>query len=478
MALVITRYLGSHGVRREQLRWMVAAAGVLGLSLAIAAVVTFAYPGDRLATEAAMALTSLGMLAIATAAAIAILRHRLYGIDVLLDRTLVYASLTAAVLALYLLVVGAVGALAGPQDNLLVALVATGLVAALVLPLRDRLQHGVNRLMYGERDDPHALLSRLGRRLEATAAPDTVLVTVAESVARALRLPYAAVALRYDEGSETAAAYGRSAGPLLAFPITHGDERVGELLVAPRPGETTLSDAERPLLETIARQAGVAAHGVRLTTDLRRSRERLVASREEERRRMRRDLHDGLGPALAAMALKVEAARNYLAGTGGPAPELLSQLAEEIDQAAAGIRRLMYGLRPPALDDLGLVGALRVQAGLHEGPELRIEVCAPEALPPLPAAVEVAAYRISQEALTNVVRHAHAGHCRVTLEVDERLCLTVEDDGRGLPSRVRTGVGLRSIRERATELGGSVDIATRRSSGTRVSAWIPLGEGA
>src|SRR5215216_1899169 len=225
---------------------------------------------------------------------IAILRHRLFDIDVVINRTLVYSALSTCVVGIYVLAVGALGALFQTRGTLAVSLLATGVVAVLFQPLRSRLQRGVNKLMYGERDDPYAVISRLGRRLEATIAPESVLPTVVETIAQALRLPYAAILLKEEEGFRTAAAYGTLKGEPEAFQLVYQREEIGRLMLSPRaPGEG-FSDTDRRLLEDLARQAEVAVHAVRLTADLQHSREHLVATREEERRRLRRDLHDGL----------------------------------------------------------------------------------------------------------------------------------------------------------------------------------------
>jgi signal transduction histidine kinase len=217
---------------------------------------------------------------------------------------------------------------------------------------------------------------------------------------------------------------------------------------------------------------------VRLTADLQRSRERLVVAREEERRRLRRDLHDGLGPQLAGIALKLETLRNRL--TNDPfADSLLADLVKQTQDATTDIRHLVYELRPPALDELGLVSALRegamqyTQQGCND---LNITFDAPESLPPLPAAVEVAVYRIVQEALMNVIRHAEARNCLVRLTLDEStslLCLEVQDDGKGLPMKRRAGVGLNSMRERAEELGGTLKIIQIPTGGTSLLARLP-----
>ena len=407
---------------------------------------------------------------------IAILRYRLYDIDVVINRTLVYGALSACVVGIYVLAVVALGALFQAQGNLAVSLLATGLVAVLFQPLRSRLQRGVNRLMYGERDDPYAVISRLGRRLEATLAPETVLPTLVETIAQALKLPYAAILLKEGEGFRTAAAYGSPRGEPETLPLVYQREEIGRLVLSPRaPGEG-FSDADRSLLEDLARQAEVAVHAVRLTSDLQHSRERLVTTREEERRRLRRDLHDGLGAQLAGLNVQAGALRRLIPRDPDAADELVVELREELRSAIADIRRLVYDLRPPALDDLGLVEALRRLAERYgsEDEQLRVSVEAPEDLPNLPAAVEVAVYRITQEALTNVARHARAKSCVVRLAVNEDVALEIVDDGVGIPAERSAGVGLSSMRERASELGGSCVVEAAPKGGTRVLVRLPL----
>jgi signal transduction histidine kinase len=410
--------------------------------------------------------------------AIAILRSRLWDIDLIINRALVYGALTAGIVGLYILLVGALSIVSQTTGNLLISLLATGLIAFLFQPLRERLQRGVNRLVYGERDDPYAVLSRLGQRLEAAYAPESILPAIVETVAQTLKLPHVAITLNQGGEFKIAAEFGHSKNEPITLPLIYQGERVGELILAPRaPGEHFRA-AERQLLDDLARQAGVAAHAVRLTADLQQSRERLVAAREEERRRLRRDLHDGLGPQLASLVLKLETARNRMADDP-QAAALLTDLSGRTQEAVADIRRLVYALRPPALDELGLVTALREgatqyhQQGING---LNITFDAPEKLPALPAAVEVAAYRIAQEALTNVVRHAGARTCLVRLRLDESaglLCLEIQDDGKGLPVQRRAGVGLNSMRERAEELGGTLTITSLSTAGTSVLARLP-----
>jgi signal transduction histidine kinase len=414
---------------------------------------------------------------------IAILRYRLWDIDLIINRTLVYGTLTVSIITLYILVVVGLGALFQVQGNLAISLLATGLVAVLFQPLRGRLQHTVNRLMYGERDDPYRVLTRLGSRLEATLAAEAVLPTIVEMVALALKLPYAAIALKEEDTFTPAASFGtsREGWDLVRLPLVAQHELVGELVLAQRaPGEA-FTPADRRLLEDLSRQIGVAVQAVRLsadlkrlTVDLQRSREQLVTAREEERRRLRRDLHDGLGPQLASLTLKLETARNRLA-QDPLAQTLLSDLTARTQATVADIRRLIYALRPPALDELGLVSSLH-ELTLQSADQVAMHLDSPVGMPELSAAVEVAIYRITQEAQTNVVRHAAAHRCDIRLDLDEPagwLSLAIEDDGCGLSPSRGMGVGLVSMRERAEELGGTCTIEPIESGGTRVLARLP-----
>jgi signal transduction histidine kinase len=247
------------------------------------------------------------------------------------------------------------------------------------------------------------------------------------------------------------------------------------------------SSADLRLLDDLARQAGAAAHAVQLTADLQRSRERIVVAREETGRRLRRDLHDGLAPTLAALALKAGAIGDLIPADPQGARALSAELEAEIRGTIREIRRLVYELRPPALDELGLVAAIRERAttestrrrangarGDDAAAVILITVEAPDSLPPLSAAVEVAAYRIVQEALTNVVKHAQAGRCIVRLTAADNLEVEIIDDGVGLPDARRTGVGLLSMRERAEELGGTCVVKALPKGGTRVFAQLPV----
>jgi signal transduction histidine kinase len=420
----------------------------------------------------------------------AMLRYRLWEVDLVINRTLVYGLLTASIVALYLLVVVGLGTLLSALGNLFFSLLATGIIAVLFHPLRERLQRAVNRLMFGEREDPYRLLARLGQRLETTLAGESVLPTIVETVAQALKLPY--VAITWPQRDATAgplivAAYGsaKAGAEQVRIPLVYQQKPVGEMVLAPRsPGESLAEDDQR-LLHALAQQVSVAVHAVRLTADLQRltrdlqqSREQLVLAREEERRRLRRDLHDGLGPRLASLTLKLETARNRLAHDP-LADTLLSDLITRTQEAVVDVRRLVNALRPPALDALGLLPALHEQLlqysdqGDHA---IHISLETPDTLPLLPAAVEVAIFRIVQEALTNVIRHSQASRCIISLSEDEReplLKLEIRDNGHGLPPVRGTGVGLTSMRERAEELGGTWEIESLPTGGTCIRTRLP-----
>lgn len=269
---------------------------------------------------------------------------------------------------------------------------------------------------------------------------------------------------------------------MVEMPLTYRNEIVGTLLLTPRAGEPGLDPADRRLLEDLARQIGVAVHAFQLTADVQAARERLVTAREEERRRLRRDLHDGLGPQLASQTLLIDAVRARVRDDPATADTLLVQIKSLAQEAVADVRRLVYELRPPALDELGLSGALSQVAAVASQGGIRITVSSPDDLPPLSAATEVAIYRIASEAMVNAVRHASAARVNVAISLDAAagmVRMIIVDDGCGLPDSImdvprHSGVGLTSMRERAEELGGQFDIVSHPGEGTRVHATFPL----
>jgi len=426
-------------------------------------------------------LILLAILVLPVAITIAILRYRLWNIDIILNRTLVYGGLTLMIVLIYMLVVGGLGLLFQGSGNFAVALIATGLIAVIFQPIRERLQNGVNRLMYGQRDDPYSVLSTLGQQLQTTAVPSETLNVIVQTIASSLKLPYAAIVLTENEEQIGQAFVGKPVGETVELPLRYQKETVGRLLVSPRAANEKFTPKEDQLLADIAAQTAPVASATRLTLALQHSREKLVLAREEERRRIRRDLHDGFGPTMASQTLKLDTVLELLMDDDPQtAVKYVMQLKEQTQQMVTDIRRLVYELYPSVLDELGLLEALRIHAAQMRGVNgfaISIEA-SPEQLPKLPAAIEVAAYRIVLEAVTNVVRHAHATQCQVWIEVENgRLQLTVSDDGIGFPTNLQRGVGLTSMRERAEELGGTFEIESNEEKGAWITAVLPFAQG-
>jgi signal transduction histidine kinase len=326
--------------------------------------------------------------------------------------------------------------------------------------------------VYGDRGDPYAALSSLGRRI--AGSPDDLLDEVVRTVADALRAPYVAVLLTGDNAP--AASVGQPSAPHVELTLSMQGTEVGSLQVAQRSPSERFGPRDLALLDDLAGHISVAAHAVALNRDLQRSRESLVLAREEERRRIRRDLHDGLGPALAGVALGIDAARNTIDQDPTAASRTLSELKQEVQASVQDVRRMVYDLRPPALDRIGLAAAVEEYgARLTERGGVVVTVQA-AVLPTLPAAVEVAAYRIVTEALTNVVRHSGATRATVSFGVaDSALRFEVTDNGIGMTAPHNgSGLGLTAMSERAAELGGSCSVAAVEGGGTRVSVCLPL----
>ncbi len=389
-----------------------------------------------------------------------------------------YAALIYAVVIAMAMAVGKVGDsqyvldLAPPWWVNIIALIP---IAATILPMTRWLRNRINDLVYAQHDDPYTLITKINSQLQGMTNTQLTLPILAETIARELRLPYIAIETAhvdptacYTFGVEPAG------GPLSHLPIAYLGQPMGTLIAAARLPGQSLSDSDLALLRDVAQQLGIALRAAQLTADLQATRERLVIAREEERRRIRNDLHDELAPTLSALLMQLGALRSLIRRDPDQAEAIAGELREDLRQATAEIRRLVYDLRPPMLDDLGLVGAIRNFK--LQNAAIALEVTAPEPMPPLSAAVEVAVYRIASEAMQNVVKHAGATDCRVCIAVnDGYLTLSVVDNGQSFAADAAAGVGMRSMRERAAELGGTLSVQSNESGGTSVIARLPTG---
>ncbi len=492
---LLVRIRGADSATRRQIAWPLGA---------FTGYVVFYVLGESMWLPAIM-WTAIIPIAILFSA----LRHRLYGIDTAISRAFVGAGLLTAVSGVYF-GVGALSSLLVSEYHQVAGLAAALFAGAFFQPLRRVLQRVVDWLLYGKVGDPRSLAERLTQEVRR-ADPAEALTSVVTVVRDGLAVEGAAVEVtdgrpRYVESGDVGDAPRE-------IPLVWHGEPVGRLLIG-RPGARRFGAAhDERVIATLLPYAADVAHAVRMAADLQRSRERVLATREEERRRLRRDLHDGLGQTLGAMAMTINMARLSLARSPSATDGLLRDLRTGMDAVAGDIRELVYGLRPPVLDDLGLAEAVRTLAeetlpaasalssgslgssgssgGDGAAPVVRLDVRGD--VEGLPAAVEVAVYRIVQEALTNVRRHAQAAHVRVVLQrvsgSDTRthgapgqdvaapggeFVVRVEDDGIGMPERPRAGVGTSSMRERAAELGGTCVVTSPHTGGTLIEARFPI----
>lgn len=464
LASLVLRFRGADPQGRRQIAWV-------GYALGLAVLAAFVAPTP---------LNVVATVAVPAAIGLAVVRYRLFGIDLVLNRTLVGTALLACSALVYVAVVGWLGGLTGSPDSL-VGFAGAVAVAAVFHPLYVRIQRAVDRLLHGHRGDPYRVLGRVTEALRGAGSPRHALSQAVTAVAAELKLPAVTVQVERPDAPPVVESVGDPALAVHDFPLRWHDDVVGTLHAAHRPGTTGLHAVDRSLLADVATQIAAVGFALRLGTDLERSRDRLVTAREEERRRIRRDLHDGLGPQLASAVMALDVATRALGQDPDRAVPLVTTARTQLHEAVGDVRRIVHGLRPPALDDLGLLGALQAT-----GPALlpqrdgapRIRVEGSGLLDELPAAVEVGAFRIAQEAMTNAVRHACAEH--ITVQVTggpDAVVVEVLDDGRGCVADAPAGLGLQSMRDRAAELGGSCAIVPVPGGGTRVTAVLPLDHG-
>jgi two-component system, NarL family, sensor kinase len=456
LAALGVRYRRGSDVERRQLLWLL-------LAVLIALIVIL--PWGLVAGTPVEVLLAIPLIPIAVT--VAIVRYELLDIRLVVARLLAWVMLLLAVVVAYAGLVALMGQFT--TVGLRWSALITVLLVILAVPALPRLQRLVDGAIYGDRGDPARVVSRLGEQL---ATPDAGLQGIVATIRTALRLPYLAI----ERDGNVVVSDGEPTDRVHCWPLTRGGTAEGQLTIGLRTGERELAAADRRALAMLADPVAVAVHSTVLSEELQASRERIVAAREEERRKLRRELHDGLGPTLTGIAFAADAAANTIEEDPEQSQRLLTTLRRDTRTALRDVRRLVDNLRPPALDELGLVGALRQRADQliwrADGASVKIRLDVPSQMPALPAAVEVATYRIATEALTNVVRHTRATGALVQLRCAERLELSITDDGP--PNGPwAPGVGLHAMRERAAELGGSFR-AGPTPAGGQVVASFPL----
>jgi two-component system NarL family sensor kinase len=468
---LVHRLVVGSPLERRQLRWLVASLALLPAGMTASAGLSAA--GLTGLSDVVIGVAQLGaILGFAVSLGVGVLRAGMFDLREYARRLSLGAVLYGAIAVGFIAVVSLVATLTTSSGAAPTAVAAAVLAVALG-PFRGRLHRAVDRLLYGWRSEPFRVLSALGERLADTPSADVALPVIAETIVSSLRVPYARIDLHSGaDGLTTLASAGTPVDRLVSVPVMDADVLLGQLVVGQRSMEEPFTSVEMQLLRDLARQAGGAARAALLTAELRAARARLVRNREEERRRLRRELHDGVGPALAGMSLQLDAALQDPVDT----PELLASLQRSLRATSKEVRRIAHDLRPGVLDELGLLGAVREQArflAASASSPLHVDLELPD-VAEVPAAVEVAVYRIASEALSNVVQHAQAQTCRIRLCVNGHVELDVADDGVGIGVPSGDGMGLSSMRDRASELGGSFVLAQAQPHGTIVTVRLPV----
>ncbi len=497
-AAPFVRLRRARGEEREQLKWIAYVVVFTVLATLVVAVTSLVAPQAAVATNAGWLIVNLLGFAVAlpVAIGIAVLKYRLYDIDIIISRTIVYGALAVFITAVYVGIAVGVGALVGGggKPNLALSILATAIVAIGFQPVRERTQKVANRLVYGKRATPYEVLSDFSGRVADTYAADEVLPRMARVLKEGTGAASATVWLRGTADLRPAATFpeGMAAqqslpmqngslpalsGATRAVEVRHQGELLGALSVSKRRGEA-LTPVEEKLVDDLAHQAGLVLKNVGLSADLRArldelraSRQRLVQAQDLERRRLERNLHDGAQQHLVALKVKLGLAEVLLGRDPAKAAAIVSQLKDDADEALETLRDLARGIYPPLLADKGLVVALESQARKSTMP-VSVEA---EGVERYAQDVEATVYFCVLEALQNVQKYAGASRVVVVIHGDDReLTFDVDDDGNGFDtSSVKQGAGLVNMHDRLDALGGAVEVTSRPGEGTHIRGVVP-----
>ena len=480
VAAAIVRYAGSAGEERLQLKWFAAAA------LGLAAIQVASFWNDSVAVAV---LSNLAFVGLWAAIAIAVLKYRLYEIDLVISKAVLYGGLAVFITAVYAGLVAGVGTLAGSRSTPLLSAVAAAVVAIAFQPVRQRAERLANRVVYGRRATPYEVLSDFTRRIRGAYSSEDVLPQMARVVAAGTGAEQVVVWLRVGHELRPAASSGQPAGagaaalvldgdalPALpgaglSVPVSHHGELLGAIAIR-MPRDEQLRPAGEHLVTDVASQAGLVLANAGLIEDLRASRQRLVRAQDEARRRLERNLHDGAQQDLVALSIKLGLAASALGEDPAQARELIGELRSDAAGALANLRDLARGIYPPTLADRGLVVALSAQAGKFSFP---VTVEAGE-IGRSTADAEAAVYFCCLEALQNTSKYAGAAAARLRLRArNGSLSFTASDDGAGYDSRhTPMGAGLRNMADRLAALGGTFEVRSAPGQGTTITGQLPF----
>ena len=475
---LVVRYRHSTGAERLQLKWFVSAAAIAAVAFSV---------GFFFASAVVSAIVSISLLFLYVAIGIAMLKHNLYDIDLIINKTITYGAIAAFITAIYVIVVVVIGAFIGVTEG--VSLLATAVVAVAFQPIRRRAQQFANRLVYGERATPYEVLSRFSEHVGETYSGEDILVRMARLLAEGTGATSAVVWLRVGDEVRPAATWPTNGamttaiplaadeppvidGATASIPVRHQRELLGLLTVTKPPNEP-LSPVEEKLVADLAGPAGLVLANSRLIEDLRASRQRLVAAQDAERRRLERNLHDGAQQQLVAMAVRLRLARTTASKDLAEADRMLEQLEGDVSDALENLRELARGVYPPLLADRGLAAAIEAQARRSPVP-VHVEA---DGIGRYPQELETALYFCTLEALQNAAKYAEANEVAVRLAEDHgELVLSIRDDGRGF-DRAETplGAGLQNMADRLAALGGTLTVRSRPGAGTTIEGRAPAG---